>query len=277
MPEKTLNVPNSRRNLDIAINRVLGKSANPLQVRVVIANVIIGQILPDGAVKGGSSLKLRYGDKATRFTRDLDAARAKGLDEFLSELDTALKSGWNGFTGKIVRKEPAKPKNVPGEYIMQPFDIKLEYNGKSWVTVPLEIGHDEIGDTTSPDYYISSDIVSLFEQLGFPAPKPIALMSVPHQIAQKLHALSSENSERAHDLIDLQIIMTNEKINYSQTKNICVRLFDSRKLQSWPPTVMKRRNWDPLYTTQSIGLDVLATVDEAVVWVNDLIRRIDHE
>jgi hypothetical protein len=186
-----------------------------------------------------------------------------------------LKSGWNGFGGRIVRKEPAKPKNVPGEYIMQPFEIKLEYNGKSWVTVPLEIGHDEIGDTESPDYYISPDIVSLFVQLGFPEPKPIALMPISHQIAQKLHALSSEDNERAHDLIDLQIIAINDKIDYRKTKNACIRLFDSRKLQAWPPTVMKSESWDSLYTAQSNDLDVLATVDEAVIWVNDLIGKID--
>jgi len=112
-------IPNSRRNLDIAINRVFGQTENVLQVRTIIANTIIGQLLPNGAVKGGSSLKLKYGDKATRFTRDLDAARATELEDFLGEFDAALKTGWQGFTGRIVRKEPAKPDNVPGEYIMQ--------------------------------------------------------------------------------------------------------------------------------------------------------------
>jgi len=51
-------IPNSRRNLDIAINRILGDTANPLQVRTIIANAIVGQLLPSGAVKGGSSLNL---------------------------------------------------------------------------------------------------------------------------------------------------------------------------------------------------------------------------
>jgi len=64
----------------------------------------------------------------------------------------ALIGGWNGFTGRVVRKEPAKPHGVPGEYIMQPFEVKLAHKGKSWITVPLEVGHDEIGDTASFDY-----------------------------------------------------------------------------------------------------------------------------
>ena len=56
------NIPNSRRNLDIAIERVFGKDKNVLQIRTVIANTIVGQLLPKGVVKGGSALKLRYGD-----------------------------------------------------------------------------------------------------------------------------------------------------------------------------------------------------------------------
>ena len=58
-------VPNNRRNLDIAIDRILGRETNPLQVRTILANTIIGQLLPKGEVKGGSALKLRYGDKTT--------------------------------------------------------------------------------------------------------------------------------------------------------------------------------------------------------------------
>jgi hypothetical protein len=148
-------IPNSRRNLDISIDRFFGTEGNGLQVRTLIANTIVGQLLPNGVVKGGSALKLRYGDKTTRFTRDLDTARAEVLSVYLEQLDGALNGGWNGFTGRVIRKEPAKPKGIPGEYIMQPFEIKLAYRGKSWLTVPLEIGHDEIGDTETFDYYIS--------------------------------------------------------------------------------------------------------------------------
>lgn len=268
-------VPNSRRNLDIAIGKIQQETTNPIQVRTIMASTIVGQILPDGAVKGGSALKLRYGDKATRFTRDLDTARAIDLDEFITKLDLRLKEGWQGFSGRIVRKDPAKPKNVPGEYIMQPFEIKLDYKGKSWVTVPLEIGHDEIGDTISPDYLISDDIVSIFKKLGFMPPKPIALVSIPHQIAQKLHALSTAGSQRAHDLIDLQIIVQNETIDYAAANEACVRLFRSRRMQSWPPEISVGDGWSELYDAQRFELPVMQTVEEAVSWVNELVQRIN--
>jgi len=268
-------MPNSRRNLDIAIDRMSGAGKNQLQMRTLLANTIIGQLLPNGVVKGGSALKLRYGDRTTRFTRDLDTARAEDLEAFLGQLGAALKGGWNGFTGRVVRKEPAKPKGIPGEYIMQPFEIKLAYNGRAWVTVPLEIGHDEIGDTDTFDYYISPEIVTVFEKLGFPTPSPVALLQIHHQVAQKLHALSTDGSERAHDMIDLQVIDKCERIDYLLTKNTCERLFAFRRQQKWPPIITKGNSWDTLYASQIGGLDVLQDADKAIAWVNDLITTID--
>jgi hypothetical protein len=273
MSQKT--PPNSRRNLDIAIDRTFGSDQNPLQIRTLIANTIIGQLLPKGVIKGGSALKLRYGDKTTRFTRDLDTARADELNVYLEQLNESLNTGWNGFTGRVVRKEPAKPKGVPGEYIMQPFEIKLSYKGKSWLTVPLEIGHDEIGDTETYDFFISKEITDLFEKLDLPAPNPVALLRLHHQIAQKLHALSLMGSERAHDMIDLQVIIKYEKVDYLLTKNVCKRLFAFRKQQDWPPVITKGDRWDILYESQISGLDVLQETDEAIAWTNTLIKTID--
>jgi len=231
--------------------------------------------LPEGVVKGGSSLKLRYGDKETRYTTDLDATRTEDLDAYIQKLDDALREGWYGFTGRVIPRQPAKPKNVPEEYIMQPFDIKLEYNHASWVTVQFELGHDEIGDTDKPDCWISPEILAMFEELELPEPKPIALIPIPHQIAQKLHGLSSANSERAHDLIDLQLILKNEDVDYVKTKEACQRLFNSRKLQEWPPVVVKGEGWESLYKDQLGTLNVLQTVDEAIDWATELIVHID--
>ena len=200
--------------------------------------------------------------------------RSIKLVEFIEELDAALSVGWNGFTGRLVIKKPASPKDVPAEYIMKPYEIKLEYNGKSWITVPLEIGHDEIGDTDKPDYFISKDIVEIFTQLNFPEPNPIPLIPIHHQVAQKIHALSSESSERAHDLIDLQLIVNHGQIDYFLINNTCQRLFKSRRQQEWPPIILKGGNWDSLYSAQADSLPVTLSVDEAVEWVNKLISDI---
>lgn len=78
-----------------------------------MANVIVGQMLPEGVVKGGSSLKLRFGDATTRFTTDLDAARVGTMENFRTSMDEALREGWEGFAGRLVEKDPAHPKGVP--------------------------------------------------------------------------------------------------------------------------------------------------------------------
>lgn len=58
-----------------------GEDALLLRRRTTMALVVVGQMLPEGAVKGGSAMALRYGS-GTRFTRDLDAARVNDLATF---------------------------------------------------------------------------------------------------------------------------------------------------------------------------------------------------
>lgn len=69
--------PNSMRHLDDAIRRECdGSSSDYLKLRTLMANAIVAQMLPDGVIKGGSAIKMRFGDTATRFTTDLDTATA---------------------------------------------------------------------------------------------------------------------------------------------------------------------------------------------------------
>lgn len=102
-------------------------------------------------------------------------------------------------------------------------------------------------------------------------------MTVPFQIAQKLHGVSQKGSSRVRDLIDLQLIVQNESIDIFLTANICRRLFKYRQMQTWPPVVLKAADWDGVYNAQRGMLPVLSSCDEAVSFVNDLITRIENE
>lgn len=266
--------PNSRRNLDIALERLVGKP-NLVAKRAVVANAIVAQMLPDGSVKGGSAIKMRLGDMATRFTTDLDVARASSLSEFSDQLSTALASGWEGFTGTLVEEKKARPKDVPAQYVMQPFSVKLAYNNKPWVTVRLEVGHNEIGDADEVDYIVPKDANGILEQLGFPALGPLPVMPLHHQIAQKLHAVSAPGSMRAHDLIDLQLLDDAYKGDYSDVCATCKRLFLYRKMQAWPPTVKAAAEWQALYAAQLPEDVPIREVGEAVAWANSLIEKIN--
>lgn len=79
-----------------------------------------------------------------------------------------------------------------------------------------------------------------------------------------MHAVSGAGSERAHDLIDLQIIVNNGDVDHEIACRTCERLFAYRKEQAWPPTIAKGEGWDDLYAAQAEGLGVLETADETV-------------
>ena len=89
--------PNTCTNLIRAINTV-ATGTDAVRLSRQLANVIVGQMLPDGVIKGGSSLMFRYGSRLTRYTRDVDTARVMEHGEYVDRLQRALAAGWNGFT-----------------------------------------------------------------------------------------------------------------------------------------------------------------------------------
>lgn len=93
-------------------------------------------------------------------------------------------------------------------------------------------------------------------------------------VAQMLHALTTPNTQRVHDLIDLQIIMSGSKLDLTSTRRICERLFSYRDMQPWPSEVKLGDGWDVSYAERAKGLDVLSTASEAVTWANSLIKKI---
>lgn len=270
--------PNSAANLIRAIKRYCGVNQDDIRLARAMADVIVGQMLPDGVVKGGSSLMFRYGGAVTRYTKDVDTARSVELDAYLESLRLKLAEGWNGFTGKIVDVEPPSPPNVPKPYLMMPYDIKLQYLGKSWMTVRIEVGHNEIGDADAFETMLPDDIAAAFVDLGFPKPNEIPVMKLSYQVAQKLHAVSGINSDRAHDLIDLQLIDKYSILDLGDVRSKCERLFKYRCEQAWPPVIIKGDQWSAVYneayTTLRKPEMVLSAVDDAIEWVNEFVNRI---
>ena len=258
----------------MAIRRMGSTDEDYVRNRTVIANAVVGQMLPDGVIKGGTSLKMRFGDKRTRATTDFDAARSMGLAPFIDELSRNLQSGWEGFTARVVELSPAHPQGVPSAYVMQPYEIKLSYLGSSWCTVVFELGHNEIGDADDADLVMPEDASLMLCSMGFAELKPVPVMPLCHQIAQKLHAATEPNSKRAHDLVDLQLMAANGRVDYGKTREVCERLFSYRQRQAWPPRVIEHAGWETIYIEAAEGLDVLPAVADAVAWTNDLIERI---
>jgi hypothetical protein len=224
-------------------------------------------------------MKLRVGEAGSRFTPDLDATRSAelSLEDYINQLADRLAAGWGGFGGTIEELEPPQPAGVPRDYVMQPFVIRLAFKGRHWLTVPFEIGHDEIGSTATYELAIAADLIALFDALGLDTPDPIPVLALDHQIAQKLHACTSIDAagrnDRAHDLVDLQILDQEETIDMPAVGRTAMRLFTARRGQPWPPTVVAHPGWDTLYAGAADGLDVIADVEGAVAWTNDFIAR----
>jgi hypothetical protein len=99
-------------------------------------------------------------------------------------------------------------------------------------------------------------------------------MRADHQVAQKLHAISEPGTERVRDLVDLQLLDGGEDLDLALVNATCIRLFEYRRQQAWPPTIGVADGWDDLYEAAIEDVDVLPDIEAAVAWGNELIRRI---
>ena len=270
-------MPQNVSFLERAIRKLANSNVGAYQLRVMMSNVIVGQFLENAVARGGTSMKLRYGNSTTRFTMDFDVARRIALDDFVSTMSKRLEEGWGPFTGRLVEAGKNHPKAVPPEYVMQPFDVKLQYRGHPWCTVRFEVSYDEIGDADEMDTPpIPQEILDAFAALELPVPSSVPLMTISFQIAQKLHGLTEEGSTRVQDLIDLQLMAKNETLDLKKIRAICRRLFANRKRQQWPSRIVKGERWDHIYQEGTVSVKgLLPTVDEAIEWANDLIKRIE--
>lgn len=269
--------PHNEHELELALTRLAGSNVAAVEYRDIMAGVVLGQMLPEGTVvKGGTSLRLRLGPGNSRVTVDFDAARSVELDGYIRSLRSLLEGGWADFTGEVAIRKQGSPSGVPFEYVMQPIDVKLAYRRHPWCTVRLEVSHNEIGDADVMEMReLPQKIKDIFAALNFPEPRPIPLMTIPFQIAQKLHGVTQRGSSRVRDLIDLQLIAKSVDVDYETTAEVCRRLFKYRRMHTWPPTVAKADDWDGVYDNQRGDLPVATSCDDAVAFVNDLIGRID--
>jgi hypothetical protein len=92
---------------------------------------------PPVLIKGGTAIDLRRGTAPARLSKDLDAAVRGDLDGFIAQARALLDTGWSGFTGRLARETEI---DVPG-LLVKPrrFDVKLDYLGKPFETVPVEL------------------------------------------------------------------------------------------------------------------------------------------
>lgn len=266
------------------LERRMGAYADATQqqagrVRVTIGQVVVAQLLPGALVKGGSGMKFRLGLGFSRDSKDLDVTWRDAQAAFADALRTSLTAGWGPFTGQLLAKAPRPREGTPTSYVMQPYVVKLAAYGRPFNTVVLEVGYDELGATTdgSGELLLPNQIVDMFTALGLPQPQPVPILAVHHQIAQKIHACTEPGSERAHDLVDLQLLWPTDEDNVELVSVTTERLFMFRQAHAFPGRCTVGPDWPTAYVEAATGLDVITEVEAAAVWLNerlaDLARR----
>ena len=72
----------------------------------------------------------------------------------------------------------------------------------------------------------------------------------------------------------IELIVERTPIDLAETRRICERLFAFRRLQTWPPRIVMRQEWEPLYRTANAKGAANRSLAEAIEWANGLIAQI---
>lgn len=229
-------------------------------------------------VKGGPSLELRRGIPDSRTSKDFDTVARRDIETVHERLADAGETGRERFTATFTVPEEI---DVPGMPVKpRRFAAKLSYRGQPFASVPIEVSTVEAGNADQFDT-LTSDSLGL---VGVPAAVAVPCMTIPWQIAHKLHAVTAvlegpKVNDRAHDLVDLQLLeglLPDDELMLTRTA--CVAVFDARAQHPWPPAVAALPHWPPIYAGALQGLDHLglaATVDVAAEVVRRFVARID--
>ena len=87
---------------------------------------------------------------------------------------------------------------------------------------------------------------------------PVPASRSEQQVAQKIHAATHPDSQRAHDLVDVQLLWHagtdgGQDLDLPLLVQMCRRTFDYRHTHAWPPAVALPELLDPAYQTAREG------------------------
>lgn len=270
------------------------------RARVMLCTLVVSQMLPDAvAVKGGMGVKLRFGERGTRATSDLDVStRARG-EEFEQAFRARLAEGWGtvppskgeqrrncdapervAFTATVRAVKAHDPGLARPEYVMHPYRVSIAFLGNAWGGLDVEVSDPEIDPHAHTRREIDGELVRFGARFGFGDVQPVELVGLEYQIAQKLHAVTDPMYVRAHDLVDLQLLW-NAGPDLPILHRLCVRTFDWRCQQVWPPLPLRPMDgWALAYEDARAETEVdgqtpvLPSIAEARVWLSQIIDAV---
>jgi Nucleotidyl transferase AbiEii toxin, Type IV TA system len=220
-------------------------------------------------LKGGAAMELRLGLKA-RASGDYDVAFRERTGDMFERLDEALAYEFRGFT--ISRAEATDIRDIGAKRV----DLKLSFKGRSWQTVQLELAHSEGEAGQEIDRVLAIPL----DPVGIEGPREVACVSLRYQIAQKIHACTTEPepgriNDRSRDLIDL-LLLRGLVPHRGPVRAACVEIFNLRGMHAWPPRVTVYDEWRTSYPEEAAELGFKPSdVDDAAARVQAFIEQID--
>lgn len=260
-----------------ACSRQMGMPTDWVQ-RWVAFTLIAGALTepaPDGQprfqLKGGAAIELRLRQPNSRVvprvSKDLDATYRGELGAIQSAVEAVLSGDRQGFTFRLISVDET-PRH------MRRFEVAIDYRGKSFSRVKLEISVYE-GAYRAPDLVPAPDLRSF----GLVGPSELPVLPLAKQIAQKLHALTEapgpgKTNDRFRDLVDVVLLSVLAPPS-SELREVCEETFALRGKHDWPPTVTIPGAWvDPLEAlAQSVGLQYQHAADivfHVASYLNDI-------
>jgi len=291
--------PNSASMLDVWIAQAAGRIGEEATggrlgwlVASSIAVAAVQRAVDDDGrqlflLKGGTLLQHRLRTTA-RATKDIDGLVRGDIDRFFVALEAALAEPWGPL--RLYRGE-VEVVNVPTR-IVKPrrFDIYLELRGATWRRIQFEISPDEAGIGRESEAIKAPPLAAF----GVPDPGMLVGITMRHQIAQKLHAVTDPHdpptaiNNRPRDVVDLVLLRhlvtdsgtpTLDAIREAGIAVFNARAAEARQLRltprAWPPTVVGHPHWRVDYERAAESAGLKLSLIEAVIAINEWVSEID--
>ncbi|HVU78843.1 MAG TPA: nucleotidyl transferase AbiEii/AbiGii toxin family protein [Gaiellaceae bacterium] len=225
------------------------------------------------AAKGGVAMELRLGVKKARATQDFDATFRAAQEDLLDRLDEALREPYLDFT--FTRLEPTIANEELGFIQVR---VKIDYRGRSWQSVTLELMPEEGRSARELD-----DVPAFpLDFVGIEGPERIACIPLRYQLAQKAHACTEEMpngkpNDRSRDVIDIILIRAMLDTDaLPAVRKACIETFEVRDMHAWPPRVTIQDHWPEQFAREATALGFEPDdVAEAVDRVHAIFDEID--
>lgn len=220
-------------------------------------------------IKGAVALEMRLPASA-RATKDIDViAEVEDGRELPQVLDSALAQDYQDFAFRI----KDDPYVMPNGSVR--FQVALEYRGRSWSTVQVDLSRGE-GETTEAELV---EPLAL-EPFGLDTPPALPCLSLRYHMAQKIHGMTQpskgdeEGNERFRDLADL-LLMRELASDLAGVREACVEVFALRATHAWPPAVEPPPAWEEPFAALVAELELpvgtlAAGVEAAAAFIGEI-------